>query len=41
MTHKVKRIHFVVPIERSSMRCRVGRFDERQCGGNADEKAVA
>jgi hypothetical protein len=36
MKHKVKRIHFVVPVERSSMRCRVGR----RCG-NADEKAVA
>jgi hypothetical protein len=36
MKHKVKRIYFVVSIERSSMRCRAGR----RCG-NAGEKAFA
>jgi hypothetical protein len=36
MKLKVKRIHFVVPDERSSMRCCVGR----RCG-NAGEKAFA
>jgi hypothetical protein len=36
MKHKVKRINFVIPIERSSLRCHVGR----SCG-NTDEKASA